>query len=121
MPAAIIRCFGSGVALLGLMTWAAPSAAFAQFSEVLTTDSGAPLKVIVRRDTALFSQPGGNRDAGARSTPAEQFQFFYVLPADTSGARQKNGYYLVATGPSRSAEAGWIPSEDVVEWSHRQA
>jgi len=101
-----------GVALAG-----APPAQ-AQFSrDILKTDSGAPLKLIVRRDTALYEQPVRS----PRSDPVRKFKFFYALPVDGPGQKLKNDFYKVASGPAGHLAAGWIHKDDVVEWPHRQA
>jgi hypothetical protein len=86
--------------------------------EVATTQFGAPLKVVVREDAALFEEP----KAGSRSRPAKMFQFFYVLKVDPKASTGlQDGYYRVATGKTSKDFVGWIPQDKVVEWPHRQA
>jgi hypothetical protein len=89
-------------------------AALAQ--DVLRSDHGAALKVIVRNDTAVFESP--KRDS--RSQPLRQFEWFFALQADESGAKTKSGFYRVAAGTSEATAVGWINQDDVVEWEHVQ-
>lgn len=84
--------------------------------DILKTEHGARLKLIVRNDTAVFAEPDGS----SRSQPLRQFEFFFVLPADESGAKTKDGFYRIATGTSESNAVGWIKQADVVEWPHTQ-
>ncbi len=85
-------------------------------SDVFRSEFGAPLKVIVRHDSALFAEP----NKSSRSQPLRQFEFYFVLPADDAGAKTKDDFYRVATGTSISNVAGWISIDDVVEWPHLQ-
>ena len=84
--------------------------------DVLKTEHGARLKLIVRNDTAVFAEPNDS----SRSQPLRQFEFFFVLPADGSGAKTKNGFYRIAAGTSEANAIGWIKSDDIVEWPHTQ-
>ncbi len=104
-----------GVLLAGAVP---PSHAADDEAEAILTDSGAPLKVIVRHDSALYASP----DRAARNQPVRQFEFYYVLPAQP-GTKEKtrNGFYRAATTAEAGGEVGWLPEGDVVEWSHRQA
>ncbi|MBX3421806.1 MAG: VWA domain-containing protein [Pirellulaceae bacterium] len=83
--------------------------------DVLKSEFGAPLKVIVRNDSAVFAEP----TESSRSQPLRQFEWFFVLPADESGAKTKKGHYRIATGKSLANEIGWVKADDVVEWEHR--
>lgn len=85
-------------------------------SDVFRSEFGAPLKVIVRHDSALFAEP----NKSSRSQPLRQFEFYFVLPADDAGAKTKDDFYRVATGTSVSNMVGWISADDVVEWPHLQ-
>lgn len=94
------------------------AAARGDYDDAVQTEAGAPLKVVVRRDTALYEGPAKT----GRNRPVSMFEFFYVLkPERGSTARTKNGFYRVGGGTSQSLEVGWIVAEDVVEWPHRQA
>lgn len=84
--------------------------------DVLKTEHGARLKLIVRNDCAVFAEPNDS----SRSQPVRQFDFFFVLPADGSGSKVKNGFYRIASGTSESQAIGWIKTENVVEWPHAQ-
>ncbi len=83
--------------------------------DVLKSKSGAPLKVIVRNDTAVFAEP----KESSRSQPVRQFEWFFVLPADESQAKNKDGFYRIATSKSAANEIGWVKADSVVEWEHR--
>lgn len=85
--------------------------------EPFKTESGANLKVIVRQPTAIYKTP--SRDE-KESRPASMFEFFYAVKPDIGENRTTNGFYRVATGASNRNIVGWIPAEDLVEWSHRQ-
>ena len=84
--------------------------------DVLKTEHGARLKLIVRHDSAVFAEPNEK----SRSQPLRQFDFYFVLPADKSGAKTKNGFYRIATGTAESNEIGWIKQDDTVLWGHNQ-
>jgi serine/threonine-protein kinase PpkA len=84
--------------------------------DVLKTEHGARLKLIVRHDTAVFAEP----NVSSRSQPLRQFEFFFVLPADKSGLKTKDGFYRIAAGTSEANAIGWIKTEDIVEWPHTQ-
>jgi hypothetical protein len=84
--------------------------------DVLKTEHGARMKVIVRHDCAVFAEPNDS----SRSQPIRQFDFYFVLPADASGAKVKNGFYRIASGTSEAQAIGWIKKENVVEWPHTQ-
>jgi Mg-chelatase subunit ChlD len=84
--------------------------------DVIKTEHGANLKVIVRYDTAIFSEP----DPTSRSQPLRQFEFFFALPVDDSGEKTKDGFYRLATGTSEASFVGWAKQEDVVEWPHSE-
>lgn len=86
-------------------------------SDVFRSEFGAPLKVIVRHDSAVFAEP----NKSSRSQPLQQFEFYFVLPADDAGAKTKDDFYRVATGTSVSNMVGWISVDDCVEWPHLQA
>ncbi len=93
------------------------SAATADDSLVMT-DTGAPLKVVVRQDSSIFEGP--NKEG--KSRPVTVFEFFYVLkPEKVTDGPTQNGFYRVAGGESKKLELGWIHKDDVVEWPHRQA
>ncbi len=83
---------------------------------VLKTEFGAKMKVIVRNDCAVFAEP----NESSRSQPVKQWDFYFVLPADASGAKQKNGFYRIASGTSDAQAIGWIKNDSVVEWNHSQ-
>lgn len=74
----------------------------------------APLKVIVRRRTALRVSPSPDAPVRREVGPME---FFFVLP----GAA--NGWHRVATREVVPAgtQLGYLAVEDVVEWWHREA
>ena len=85
--------------------------------EALTTNTGNPLKGIVRTQSALY------RDAVAtsQSEPVDVFQFYYVLPTESNGKEKvKNGFIRVATAARGPRQAGWIPVEASVDWPHAQ-
>lgn len=84
--------------------------------DVLKSESGAALKVIVRHDSAVFAEP----DETSRSQAIRQFEFYFVLPADESGAKTKAGFYRVSTTTSSANAIGWLKSDSVVEWPHVQ-
>jgi len=84
--------------------------------DVLKTEHGARLKLIVRHDTAVFAEP----NESSRSQPLRQFDFFFCLAADESGAKTKDGFYRIAAGTSESNAIGWVKSDDIVEWPHTQ-
>src|SRR4051812_12678259 len=44
--------------------------------EAVLTTAGAPLKIVVKDDTAAYAEP----DTKTQSPPAKVFEFFYVLP-----------------------------------------
>jgi hypothetical protein len=85
-------------------------------SDVLKSEYGAPLKVIVRHDSAVFAEP----NESSRSQPLRQFEFYFVLPADESKAKTKDGFYRIASGTSESNVVGWVKESAVVEWPHLQ-
>ena len=94
-----------------------PTIALGQRSvSVLTTESGVPLKVVVRYNTAIYE----TCDKKSRSSPATAMDFFYCLPVDKAKGKLKDGFYNVSTGTSSISSAGWIHQEDVIEWPHRQ-
>jgi hypothetical protein len=120
------RSAGAVVAGLGLVLGLGmPAAPGAQEPEVLRTGQGIPLKVVVRRDAAIYEEPRPD----ARTQPVATFQFFYaVTPMDAEGTpappgiRTRRGFYAVASSlQARNALLGWIRRDDVVEWPHRQA
>ena len=96
-------------------------------NEVVVTTSGAPLKVVVRRDTAAYEKP----DTKSTSNPVTTFDFFYVLPPEKGAelkvepekpdAALKDGFFRVSTSDKDKDEFGWIAKDDVVVWPHRQA
>lgn len=96
-----------------------PAGAAAQDQEVLRTAKGVPIKLVVRRDAAIYEEPG--RDS--RSQPVEAFQVFYALtpvgPAGEPappGARTRDGYYAVTDRiPARNSMLVWVHRDDVVE------
>ncbi|MBC7819409.1 MAG: VWA domain-containing protein [Planctomycetaceae bacterium] len=104
------------IAAVLLAAWPMQFAALAD-EEVLRTNTGNPLKVIVREPTALRRTP----DPMSESEPAEAFSFFYVLPVQAKGTEKiQNGFYRVASSATARRQAGWIAADKVVEWSHAQ-
>lgn len=101
-------------ALAFVVTLAPMCPAFAD--DVLKTEHGARLKLIVRHDTAVFAEP----NESSRSQPLRQFEFFFCLAADESGAKTKDGFYRIAAGTSESNAIGWVKADDIVEWPHTQ-
>jgi len=86
--------------------------------EVVTTGTGASLKIVVRRDCAIHATP----DRKGASQPARTFEFYYVLaPEKDSKEKLKGDFYRIATGITAKDAVGWIHKDDVVEWPHRQA
>jgi Mg-chelatase subunit ChlD len=102
--------------ILAILVLTCLSTSIASGNDVLLSKHGAPLKVIMRHDSAVFADPSKS----SRSQPVEQCKFFFVMPADDSQAKTKNGFYQVATGTSLSNIVGWVSEEDVVEWPHLQ-
>lgn len=103
--------------LLAAVFLTMPPASAQTDNEGLKTQHGTPLKVIVRIPGAIYERP----DTSSASRPANQFDFFYVLPT-TNGGKEKlqNGFYRIASSPRSAAQVGWIAQEAVVEWSHVQ-
>jgi len=97
---------------------AAPTAVNADDEDFVKTETGAPLKVVVNQDGAIYE----SAEAEGSSRPVSMFQFFYVLkPEAGSKDKTKNDFYRVSGGESKKLEIGWIHKDIVVEWSHRQA
>lgn len=103
-----------GLCLLLAATPVLPAYGYAD--DVMKTEHGARLKLIIRHDSAVFAEPNET----SRSQPLRQFEFYFVLPADKSGATTKNGFYRIATGTSESNAIGWVKNEDIVLWPHTQ-
>jgi hypothetical protein len=77
---------------------------------------GAPLKVVVRTDSAIYERPEGT----SASKPIKQFDFFFVLPADETRSETKDGFYRVSDKPRLGVALGWVRKDDVVVWPHNQ-
>lgn len=92
---------------------AAPAPVLAVEHALRADGRPAPLKVIVRRPTALRTAPAPDAPVRRQVGPME---FFFVL------ARQ-DGWYRVATRETVPAgtQLGFLAVEDVVEWWHREA
>lgn len=103
-----------GALVLGATT-PMPTAA-QETEECLTTAKGAPLKVIVRQDTALHE----HADDQSPSQPVRVFDWFYAMPAGGAEQKAKNGFYCVATAPRKDAIVGFIKETTLVEWPHRE-
>ncbi len=106
--------------LLGLVS----SALWAD--DIVTDDSGIPIKLITTRSTSLHAE----HYPGSASSPAALFRYWYVLPPEPGmasrrlshlGSLTRNGFYRVASGLSESDFKGWLAENDVVIWNHRQA
>ncbi len=82
--------------------------------DALKTEAGAPLKILVNRDTKLHTEPNSE----AKGRPVRQFSFYFVLPADEKDNKTKNGFYRVSAKPNKAEAAGWIPETECVEWPH---
>ncbi len=85
--------------------------------EGVITDTGAPLKIIIRRDCAIYEQP----DQSSKNWPAEMFEFYYVLSAGSNNEKLKGDFYRIGTEPKEKSMIGWIHKDEVVEWPYRQA
>ncbi len=85
--------------------------------EGVLTDTGAPLKIIIRRDCSIFEQP----DQSSKNWPAEMFEFYYVLSAGSNNEKLKGDFYRIGTEPKEKSMIGWIHKDEIVEWPHRQA
>jgi tetratricopeptide (TPR) repeat protein len=86
-------------------------------SDIVVTDTGAPLKILVSHDSALYAVPDRKGD----TRPVKALKLFDVLcPEKGSREKLKNGFYRVASGRTEENFEGWISKDDVVEWPHRQ-
>jgi serine/threonine protein kinase len=90
------------------------------YGDVVLTKAGAPLKVVVRRNTSVRADP---HPTMANGQPVKMFEFFYVLPPVKGFdpmPTTKNDFYWVSTSLSGRAY-GWIHKDDVFEWPHLRA
>ncbi|MCP4990630.1 MAG: VWA domain-containing protein [Colwellia sp.] len=85
--------------------------------EGVLTDTGSPLKIVVRRDCAIYEQP----DQTSKNWPARMFEFYYVLSAGNNNEKLKGDFYRIGTDTKVKSMVGWIHKNDIVEWPHRQA
>jgi hypothetical protein len=92
------------------------STAAQEKEEVLKSEYGAPLKIVIRNDTAIFEQP----DIESNSKPVKQFAFLYVLASGKNNILMKNGFYRVSSTPVNAREVGWVKGSDAVVWPHNQ-
>ncbi|MDA7950896.1 MAG: VWA domain-containing protein [Pirellulaceae bacterium] len=104
------------LAVFVAVTFAVSAKKVSANDEVLKTEHGAALKVILRHDSAIFA----DADESSHSQPVRQFEFYFVLAADEGKAKTKNNFYRVATGTKKSSAVGWVKASDVVEWPHGQ-
>lgn len=104
------------VLLISLLISCAMPIPRASGGDVLKTEAGAPIKVITIHDTAAYAEP----NTASRSTAVRQFEFFFVLPADETGGKTKNGFYRVSTAPNAASSVGWLDEKTVMEWRHIQ-
>jgi serine/threonine-protein kinase PpkA len=108
----------TGLTVFGALALLVAPVAHAQTDgDALKTKHGTPLKVIVRAPAATYERP----DPASPSRPANQFDFFYVLPTANGGQEKvQNGFYRVASAPRYVAQVGWVQQDAVVEWPHAQ-
>lgn len=105
------------LAILVLALFGVSASGKAKSEDCLRTKAGTPLKVIVKKPSALHREPTESSEA----EPVEVFRFFYVLPTEPDGdVREQDGFVRVATASKVRREAGWISADSVVFWSHAQ-
>ncbi|MAE68012.1 MAG: hypothetical protein CMJ18_27490 [Phycisphaeraceae bacterium] len=107
-----------GRRLLALGLLLALSGAAIADVRILRSESGARMKVIARRATAIHANPV---KGGAARAKARMFDFYYVVDPGMDGDLTRNGYYRVAGGFGRDDILGWVRANDMILWPHRTA
>jgi hypothetical protein len=101
--------------------------AFGQTGGAVINEAGVSVKLITVRDCSIYDRPDLTDSDKA---PCRIFTYWYALPPDrTAPSRHEkdlesiteNGFYRVAAGDTEGEYKGWIHSNDVIEWHHRQA